>query len=317
MPIPNFGRPRIPKRPIDDDDDLDDHVATHMAAKTNLGGAPRPTMTSQRRPAAAGNGGATLSNGRASMPGAGQPAGAVTGAKFGPGNNHAATGPATWTPNIDLMLDPSAGAAHDDDDDLDDLVDTHRRHEKERAAAAEELAHGKARALEAGARVAGLGGFGLSGASAALASDIGRQQDRTATGALADLDRQQRDEEFQAIQRRAALSDLEAADDTDYDLDGLVAGLAVGGTVGDGDPDNDEKKPTRGASGPAGGQLPTEDTQGVPFSEKYPADEGWVGPTFVSTNTSDSGKTVLEVYRFHNADTGEDQYEQVLPAEDE
>lgn len=109
-------------------------------------------------------------------------------------------------------------------DDLDQLARSRLEREKERKAAADELAAGKQKALAQGAARAGLGGFGLSGASATLQSDIGRTQDRSATLAMAQLDRGQRDEDFLAIQRQAALDDLEDAQGKDLDGDGKVAG---------------------------------------------------------------------------------------------
>jgi hypothetical protein len=60
---------------------------------------------------------------------------------------------------------------------------------------------------------------------------------------MADLGRKQRDEDFQAVQRQAAIADLEDAQDTDVDGDGMVNGRKVGGKIGDGNPDNDPADP--------------------------------------------------------------------------
>lgn len=109
-------------------------------------------------------------------------------------------------------------------DEVDDLARTRAEREKERRAAEEELRLGKQRAVQQTDARAGLAGFGLSGATSAQLSNVARAQDRTATLTLADLDRRQRDEEFQAIQRMAALDDLEEAQDKDIDNDGDIAG---------------------------------------------------------------------------------------------
>jgi hypothetical protein len=130
-------------------------------------------------------------------------------------------------------MDPSGG--NSSDDDLDGLARTRAEREKERRAAEEELRLGKQKALQQANARAGLGGFGLSGGTAALVSDIGRQQDRSATLAMADLGRRQRDEDFTAIQRLAAITDLEDAYQQDLDGDGRIAGELpiTGGTQED------------------------------------------------------------------------------------
>lgn len=125
----------------------------------------------------------------------------------------------------------SAGQA----DPLDDLAE-------QRAAAAAELDAGKARALQDASARAGAGGFGLSGATAALQSDIGRVQDRNKVLTMAEFDKNAEDQKFTDIQRRAALDDLESAADIDYNDDGFIMGEKVGGKIGDGDPDNDPKE---------------------------------------------------------------------------
>ncbi len=112
-------------------------------------------------------------------------------------------------------------------DDVDDLARTRAEREKERKAAEEELRLGKQRAVQQTDARAGLAGFGQAGAPSAQLSNVARAQDRTATLALADLDRRQRDEEFQAIQRKAALDDLEEANDVDYNGDGIIAGKSA------------------------------------------------------------------------------------------
>jgi hypothetical protein len=128
-----------------------------------------------------------------------------------------------------------------DESSLDYLSRLRAEQDRVTEATRADLAAGKAKAsLDAGAR-AGAAGMGLSGATAALKSDIGRQQDRGAVLALDDLARRQADQEFAAIGQQAAIIDYEDAYDLDMDGDGMVGGEKVGGKVGDGDPENDPK----------------------------------------------------------------------------
>jgi hypothetical protein len=90
--------------------------------------------------------------------------------------------------------------------------------------------------------------MGLSGATAALMSDIGRQQDRGAVLALDELARRQTDQEFQAIGQQAAILDYEDAYDLDMDGDGMIGGVAIDAEkgIGDGDPENNPAEAPRG-----------------------------------------------------------------------
>jgi len=125
----------------------------------------------------------------------------------------------------------SAGQA----DPLDDLAE-------QRAAAAAELDAGKAKALQDASARAGAGGFGLSGATAALQADIGKVQDRNKVLTMAEFDKRARDEAFADLQRDAVTDDIESAADIDYNDDGLIMGEKVGGKIGDGNPENDPKE---------------------------------------------------------------------------
>lgn len=125
------------------------------------------------------------------------------------------------------------------DDDLGDIARMRAEQGAERKAREDELRVSKEKALQQADARSGLGGFGLSGASAALRSDLGRQHDRNAAITMGDLGRRQRDEEWKIRQREVALWELEAEMDRDLDGDGKVAGVKVGGTIGDGDPTND------------------------------------------------------------------------------
>jgi len=136
--------------------------------------------------------------------------------------------------------------------DLDYLARLRAEQGKVRDATESELAAGKAKAQQDAASRAGAAGMGLSGASAALQSDIGRQQDRSAVLALNDLDQRQNNEEFDAIQREGAIMDYEDAYDVDMDMDGLINGVAVDidAGIGDGDPDNNPEGEARGTDIP-------------------------------------------------------------------
>jgi hypothetical protein len=111
-----------------------------------------------------------------------------------------------------------------DEDNVDDLVSLKAQHEKEWQAAQDELAAGKAQALQTAAAKSGAAGFGLSGASAALQGDVGRAADRNEVLTLADLRGKQNDENFAELQREVALFQAEEDNDTDLNHDGIVAG---------------------------------------------------------------------------------------------
>ena len=120
---------------------------------------------------------------------------------------------------------PGSGApakpAAPDESSLDYLSRLRAEQDQVTEATKADLAAGKAKAsLDAGAR-AGAAGMGLSGATAALKSDIGRQQDRGAVLALDELSRRQADQEFQAIGQQAAILDYEDVYDLDMDGDGI------------------------------------------------------------------------------------------------
>lgn len=136
-------------------------------------------------------------------------------------------------------------------DGLDELSRTRFEQARERKARVGELDAEKARALQSGAARSGLAGMGLSGAASALQSDIGRQQDRSRTLALADLERgfrgetqqiedrdrqrqfQDEDRKFLDISRDVALIDLEDTYEMDIDGDGFLGDPAQKNRVED------------------------------------------------------------------------------------
>jgi hypothetical protein len=117
-------------------------------------------------------------------------------------------------------------------DGMDDLA-------RARQAAAQEIDAQNARAAMDQRSRAGLGGLGLSGAASASEGDLARTQARSKVLTMQQFDQAAEDAKFTDIQRQAALDDLEDAADTDYNDDGKVAGEPVGGTIGDGDLEND------------------------------------------------------------------------------
>lgn len=137
----------------------------------------------------------------------------------------------------------AAGGFTPPESDVGDLASLQQQHDRERAAAQHDLAASKAQALQTAAAKSGSAGFGLSGASAALQGDVGSAADRNSVLTMADLRGKQNDENFTELQREVALSAAEEADDTDYNKDGMINGVKVGGKVGDHNPDNNGKPP--------------------------------------------------------------------------
>jgi hypothetical protein len=151
---------------------------------------------------------------------------------------------------VDAAADQRAGEVRDRknpdkdgdgiDDGLDDIARMRADQGRERQAREEELRVSKAKALQQADSRSGLGGFGLSGASAALKSDLSRTHDRNATLALGDLGRKQRDEEWQMKQREAAVLALEEESGSDLNGDGSVG--PKGNAVEDFKADRDQRQ---------------------------------------------------------------------------
>lgn len=99
-------------------------------------------------------------------------------------------------------------------------------------ATADQLRADRAQALQNMAAASGLGGFGLSGASATLQSDTGRTQDRTAIQTLADLRTKQQDAKFKGVAEDALINDEEAASGVDINHDGTIGGPAASNQPG-------------------------------------------------------------------------------------
>jgi len=100
------------------------------------------------------------------------------------------------------------GAAEQPDEPqglFEDLGDIDTRQERERQAFADELEARRAEAMQQAQARAGLGGMGLSGATAELTADIGRQEARAGDIAMADLGRRQQQETFDELRRQASI----------------------------------------------------------------------------------------------------------------
>lgn len=150
--------------------------------------------------------------------------------------------PMTTLPGARFGQQPPSLAGHtiggNDPNDLTDLAGLRMEQQKQMQALKDQEAADRAHAEQNAGAASGLGGFGLSGASATLQSDIGRTQDRTAAQAQGDLASQQATDQFRLVQRQAALNDLEVSEDRDLDGDGKVDGQPVGGAIGDGNTTN-------------------------------------------------------------------------------
>jgi len=115
------------------------------------------------------------------------------------------------------------GAAEQPDEPqglFEDLGDIDTRQERERQAFADELEARRAEAMQQAQARAGLGGMGLSGATAELTADIGRQEARAGDIAMADLGRRQQQETFDELRRQASIWAFEEEFGVDLDGDG-------------------------------------------------------------------------------------------------
>lgn len=142
------------------------------------------------------------------------------------------TGPPASTPAYDAAIQAKAQAAADaataakapapnsSTPDMDALAAFRAEQTKAREAEVQQLGIDKATALQNAAASSGLGGMGLSGASAALQSNIRSSQDRNAALTLSQFDNNQQTQDFNQLQRQAAIWDLEQSENADLDGDG-------------------------------------------------------------------------------------------------
>lgn len=106
--------------------------------------------------------------------------------------------------------------------DMDALAAFRAEQTKAREAEVQQLGIDKATALQNAAAASGLGGMGLSGASAALQSNIRSSQDRNAALTLSQFDNNQQTQDFNNLQRQAAIWDMEQALNTKLDGDNSI-----------------------------------------------------------------------------------------------
>ena len=174
------------------------------------------------------------------------------------------------------------GAAEQPDEPqglFEDLGDIDTRQERERQAFADELEARRAEAMQQAQARAGLGGMGLSGATAELTADIGRQEARAGDIAMADLGRRQQQETFDELRRQASIWTFEEEFNVDLDGDG-----------------NEGPPPTQQDRGKAPGMPDT--TKGGVISiygnDGYPLNTPPEGSRFIATRVVDG--TEYDIY---------------------
>jgi hypothetical protein len=231
-----------------DDKDLDAIVAARMAQRVNTAKtAQTATVKPMMLPREGAPGSRAPPDPDASSSSSSSSSSSPRGPRGGPVAPQASARAAAAPAPVSSAGNPALAVKREkvgSDDDVETLAEVRARHERERKAAEEQLRVDKAKALQGAGARAGLTGLGLSGGSAALQADIGRASDRGAILTMADLGRKQSDEDFQAIQRQAAIDDLEDAQDKDLDNDNDVNGVPVGDGVGDADPENNPENDT-------------------------------------------------------------------------
>ena len=123
-------------------------------------------------------------------------------------------------PQLEGAKEAPAPAEEEPQGLFEDVTDIDARQERERQAFADELAARKAEQQQQAEARAGLGGMGLSGATAELTADIGRQAERAGDIAMADLGRRQQQETFDELRRQASIWAFEEEFKVDLDGDG-------------------------------------------------------------------------------------------------
>ena len=123
-------------------------------------------------------------------------------------------------PQLEGAKEAPAPAEEEPQGLFEDVTDIDARQERERQAFADELAARKAEQQQQAEARAGLGGMGLSGATAELTADIGRQAERAGDIAMADLGRRQQQETFDELRRQGSIWAFEEEFKVDLDGDG-------------------------------------------------------------------------------------------------
>lgn len=185
-------------------------------------------------------------------------------------------------PQLEGAKEAPAPAEEEPQGLFEDVTDIDARQERERQAFADELAARKAEQQQQAEARAGLGGMGLSGATAELTADIGRQAERAGDIAMADLARRQQQETFDELRRQASIWTFEEEFGVDLDGDGKFGSgeQADGGQPEAFSVDMTAGQAARGGILPYGTKPPENSTlvqQGSPGTyDTYKTDDGRV-----------------------------------------
>ena len=155
---------------------------------------------------------------------------------------------------------------------FEDVTDIDARQERERAAFADELAARKAEQQQQAEARAGLGGMGLSGATAELTADIGRQAERAGDIAMADLGRRQQQETFDELRRQASIWTFEEEFGVDLDGDGNYGAPPEEEPVVEGEEGDAAAAPTR-RKGSASNPIEVKNRESLPETAEAARDE--------------------------------------------
>lgn len=155
---------------------------------------------------------------------------------------------------------------------FEDVTDIDARQERERQAFADELAARKAEQQQQAEARAGLGGMGLSGATAELTADIGRQAERAGDIAMADLGRRQQQETFDELRRQASIWTFEEEFGVDLNDDGHYGAPPEEEPVAEGEQGDAAAAPTR-RKGSASNPIKVKNRESLPETAEAAKDE--------------------------------------------
>ena len=155
---------------------------------------------------------------------------------------------------------------------FEDVTDIDARQERERQAFADELAARKAEQQQQAEARAGLGGMGLSGATAELVGDVGRQAERAGDIAMADLGRRQQQETFDELRRQASIWTFEEEFNVDLDGDGNYGAPPEEEPVIEGEEGDATAAPTR-RKGSASNPIKVKNRESLPETAEAAKDE--------------------------------------------
>ena len=175
-------------------------------------------------------------------------------------------------PQLEGAKDAPAPAEEEPQGLFEDVTDIDARQERERQAFADELAARKAEQQQQAEARAGLGGMGLSGATAELTADIGRQAERAGDIAMADLGRRQQQETFDELRRQASIWTFEEEFGVDLNDDGHYGAPPEEEPVAEGEEGDATAAPT-GRQGSSSNPIRVANRQKLPETAKEAKDE--------------------------------------------